>query len=160
MPGNSVIFQVVPATAHEEITTMSSENDVPLGDGSRRYYQELFDERIRQINKENGSRRPDKGDSNNNGRLGCGALIAVFLFIRIFTVFLNSHSHTSSFSSSPPPPPRLKFQQPILIDPPGIDAREEDERRLLDQLFKEAAEEEEKPMRLPPGNRVPERAKR
>jgi hypothetical protein len=145
--------------AHQGIIAMSTENDVPLGEGSQRYYEQLFSERIRQINKSDSTRQPVNGGSNNSGRLGCGLLIAVFFLIRIVTTFLNTHSHTSSYYSSPPEHP-MKFQHPLIIDHPHPDAREDDMRRFLDQFREDKEAEGEKPIRIQPEKRVPEGAKR
>lgn len=85
---------------------MSTENDVPLGEGSRRYYEQMFGDRIRQVNKGGGSvPRRDSGGSNGTGRAGCGVAIAIFVVIRIIAAVLSTHSHPSSRSYTLPPPP-------------------------------------------------------
>jgi hypothetical protein len=138
---------------------MSTENDVPLGDGSQRYYEQLFGDRIRQINKGDSTRQSDNGGSNNSGRLGCGVLIAAFFLIRMVTTFLNTHSHSSTHSLPQPAPP-FRVQQPNVGPPPMIDAGDEDMRRFLDQFREDKEAEEEKPVRIQPENRIPPRTKR
>ena len=82
---------------------MSTENDVPLGEGSRDYYERKFADRIRQVRKSGGAPRGDKGGPNWNGRAGCGVAIAIFMLIRLIIAVLNTHSHSSSHNYSPPP---------------------------------------------------------
>jgi hypothetical protein len=82
---------------------MSTENDVPLGEGSRGYYERKFSDRIRQVKKGGGSApNRDNGGSNGAGRAGCGVAIAIFILIRIIISVLNSHSHTPTYHYSPP----------------------------------------------------------
>ncbi len=89
---------------------MSTENDVPLGEGSRRYYEEKFGDRIRQVNKSGGSApNHDRGGSTGTGRAGCGVAIAILVAIRVISAILNSHSHTSPRSYTPPPQPPPPF---------------------------------------------------
>lgn len=84
---------------------MSTENDVPLGEDSRRYYEQKFGERIRQVNRRGGPLR-DPGGSNWNGRVGAGVVIGVlFVIIRIMIAASRSGSHTPSYTYNPPPPP-------------------------------------------------------
>jgi hypothetical protein len=92
---------------HEEIVSMSTENDVPLGEGSRRYYEQLFGERVRQVKKGGSAPKPNSGSSNANGRAGCGTAIAILIAIRLIAAVLNTHSHTSSYTVHAPPPPRF-----------------------------------------------------
>ncbi|HEY7328907.1 MAG TPA: hypothetical protein VH592_14785 [Gemmataceae bacterium] len=139
---------------------MSTENDVPLGEGSQRYYEQLFGDRIRQINKADSARQADNSGSNNSGRLGCGVMIAAFFLIRLFTTFLNTHSHSSTHSPPHPSPPPFRVQQPNVGHLPVIDARDEDMRRFLDQFREDKEAAEEKPIRIQPENRVPPGAKR
>jgi hypothetical protein len=82
---------------------MSTENDVPLGEGSRGYYERMFGDRIRQVRKGGDAPKRDNGAPNWNGRAGCGVAIAVFMLIRIIFAVLNAHSHTPSYHNSPPP---------------------------------------------------------
>jgi hypothetical protein len=72
---------------------MSNENDVPLGEGSRRYYDRLFGDRIRQVNK-GGAPRRDSSGPTGSGRAGCGVLIAVFVLIRILSLVFRTHPST------------------------------------------------------------------
>jgi hypothetical protein len=146
--------------AHLEIAAMSTENDVPLGEGSQRYYEQLFGERIREISKGESARQPDNGGSNGNGRVGCGVLIAVCFLIRIVTTFLNTHSHSSSYSPPPPAPQPFRIHQPNIDHLPMIDAKDEDMRRFLDQFREDKEAEEERPIRIQPEKRVPQGAKR
>jgi hypothetical protein len=65
---------------------MSSENDVPLGDGSRRYYEQKFGDRIRQVSK-SGGKDTNSGGSKWNGRAGIGGVIfIIFIVLRLVAV--------------------------------------------------------------------------
>jgi hypothetical protein len=89
---------------------MSTENDVPLGDGSRRHYEQQFGNRIRQINKGRGETPKSSGGSGWNGRAGCGGgAIAAFIIIRILIALARTSSSSSSHNYSTPDPP--EFQQ-------------------------------------------------
>lgn len=84
---------------------MSTENDVPLGEGSRRYYEQMFGDRIRQVSKSGTAPSRNRPSSGSPGRAGCGVLIAIFIAIRFIAAFMGSHSnHTTN---NPPPPPRF-----------------------------------------------------
>ena len=84
---------------------MSTENDVPLGEGSRRYYDQKFGERIRQVNKRGGPAR-NPGNSNWNGRVSAGVVIGIIIVIvRIMMAASRSGSHTPSYTYNPPLPP-------------------------------------------------------
>jgi hypothetical protein len=102
--GSRLSFRKGSPAPHEEIGSMSTENDVPLGEGSRDYYERKFADRIRQV-KKGGASAPnrDNGGSNGTGRAGCGVAIAIFILIRIVISVLNSHSHTPTYHYSPPP---------------------------------------------------------
>ncbi|MGH7172432.1 MAG: hypothetical protein ACRELF_13130 [Gemmataceae bacterium] len=83
---------------------MSTENDVPLGESSRRYYEQQFGDRIHQIKKGGGSApQRDSGGSNWNGRAGCGGILAVIFIIRLIAALVSSQSSTPSYNYSPPP---------------------------------------------------------
>jgi hypothetical protein len=84
---------------------MSSENDVPLGEGSRRYYEQQFGDRIRQVKKGGGRAPSDGGDGSKWQRgAGCGGLLAVFFIIRIVMVLVGSQSNAPSYNYTPTPP--------------------------------------------------------
>lgn len=90
---------------------MSTENDVPLGEGSQRYYERLFGDRVRKVNKGGGAPQNSGGGSNGSGRAGCGILIAGFVLIRILSVVFHSHPSTMPTLPhfevvTPPPQPR------------------------------------------------------
>lgn len=95
---------------------MSTENDVPLGDDSRRYYEQQFGDRIRQVNKGRGTTpKSSSGGSNWSSRAGCGGgAVAAFVIIRIvIALFRVSSSHSSQNYSIPDPP---AFQQNQELD--------------------------------------------
>jgi hypothetical protein len=107
---------------------MTSENDVPLGDGSRRYYEQLFGNRIRQVNKGGGAPRGDSGGSSGPGRAGCGVLIAVFVLIRIFLIVFRSHPSTVP---TLPHFPVVMPQQPRDWDVPPVKNNDDEANVLL-----------------------------
>ncbi len=94
---------------------MSTENDVPLGDDSRRYYEQQFGDRIRQVNKGGGATPKSKsGGSNWNGRAGCGGgAVAAFVVIRI-VIALFRVSSSPSHNYSIPDPPEFQLNQQDL----------------------------------------------
>ena len=90
---------------------MATENDVPLGDGARRYYEQQFGERIRQVNK--GGSRSNGAPSNSGARTGCGVVILIFLAIRIFSALLRSSPSAPTIREMPPPlPPAIHQKAP------------------------------------------------
>ena len=90
---------------------MSTENDVPLGEGSRRYYEQQFGDRIRKVSKGGGAGRGSgSGGSNWNGRAGVGIAVGVILVIlRIVLALSRSSSSTPSYTYTPPP--QVKFDE-------------------------------------------------
>jgi hypothetical protein len=93
---------------------MSTENDVPLGEGAQRYYEQQFGDRIRKVSK--GDNRPRGGGSVGWGKGGCGTLFMIAIVIRIIAAFFRSSgSNTNTYRyTPPPPPPPVVFQQPQL----------------------------------------------
>jgi hypothetical protein len=91
---------------------MSTENDVPLGEGARGYYEQKFGERIRQVSK--GSKQPrDTGSSSRTkGSAGCGVVFFVFILIRLIASFSRSNSHTPTYQYNPPAPIPIQKQLP------------------------------------------------
>ena len=88
---------------------MSTENDVPLGEGSRRYYEQQFGDRIRKVSKGGGA-GSGSGGSNWNGRAGVGIAVGVILVIlRIVLALSRSSSSTPSYTYTPPP--QVKFDE-------------------------------------------------
>jgi hypothetical protein len=78
---------------------MSNDNDVPLGEGARRYYEQQFGERIRQVKK--GGSAPSGGGPNWSGRAGCGAVVAVIFVVRVAALLLRCDSSSSIDRYSP-----------------------------------------------------------
>lgn len=96
---------------------MSTENDVPLGEGSRRYYEQQFGDRIHQIKKGGSAAQRDSGNSNWNGRAGCGGLLAAFFIIRIILALVRTQSSTPSYQPMPGlPPPHFADQKKPLAE--------------------------------------------
>ncbi|HEY7425420.1 MAG TPA: hypothetical protein VH682_14410 [Gemmataceae bacterium] len=92
---------------------MSAENDVPLGDGARRYYEQQFGDRIRKVSKGGGS--PGRGGSNWNGRAGAGIGLTVgiaFVVLRIFLALARTGSHSPSYTYTPPTQPKFNVDLP------------------------------------------------
>lgn len=116
---------------------MSTENDVPLGDGARRYYEQLFGDRIRRVNKGSDSapQGNDGGGSNWNGRAGCGGAVAAFIIIRILIALAHSSWSTPSHDYSTPP---AHFRLQPQFEERNVPLNERDDlevRRHLDQLL-------------------------
>lgn len=92
---------------------MSTENDVPLGEGARQYYEQQFGARIRQVKK--GGGQPSGGSSGNWGKGGCGTIVLVFIGIRVIAaLFRSSGPSSQSYHYNPPPLPPM--QQPMQLD--------------------------------------------
>jgi hypothetical protein len=92
---------------------MSTENDVPLGEGSRQYYEQQFGDRIRQVKK--GGGQPSGGSSGNWGKGGCGTVVLIFIGIRVISaLFRSSGPSSQSYHYNPPSPPAIQFQQPMM----------------------------------------------
>jgi hypothetical protein len=100
---------------------MSAENDVPLGEGGRSYYEHQFADRIRQVNK---SARPVRNGTGPNwsGRAGGGgvALFVGLILVRIFIAASRSGSHTPSYTYTPPPQPRFDVEMQKRLNEIGI----------------------------------------
>lgn len=123
---------------------MSTENDdVPLGDEARRYYERRFGDRIRKVRKGGGAAKASDGGSFwNGGRAGCGGLVITFFIFRLIVALFRTQSHTSYDYSQPPafnPPQRFrelfdKEEQQKRFLPPGLPVQKEDEEAaaLLD----------------------------
>lgn len=116
---------------------MSTENDVPLGDGARRYYEQLFGDRIRRVNKGSDSAPQGNcgGGSNWNGRVGCGVAAVAFIIIRILLILTHTSSSTPPYDYSTPP---AHFQLQPRIEERNVPLNERDDlevRRHLDQLL-------------------------
>ena len=92
---------------------MSTENDVPLGEGSRRYYEQQFGDRIHEIKKGGSSPRRDSGSPNWSGRAGCGGLLAVIFIVRFILIFIRTQSSTPSYNYTPSPQFNAGMQQPL-----------------------------------------------
>jgi hypothetical protein len=87
---------------------MSSEDDVPLGEGARHYYEQRFGDRIRQVRKSAGIGR-GSGGSNWNGRAGIGAIVCIaFLVLRIFISLARNNAPPPSYTYTPPKPQAFK----------------------------------------------------
>jgi hypothetical protein len=87
---------------------MSSENDVPLGDEARRYYERQFGERIRQVRKRGGT-PPSPGGSKEDEYAGTALILGVICIItRIILFGASTDSSEPSYSSKPSPPPGFK----------------------------------------------------
>ena len=112
---------------------MSTENDVPLGEESRRHYEQQFGDRIQRINKGGKAPQRDSGSSSWNGRAGCGGILAVIFIIRLIAVLFHSHSSTPSYNYTPPPQPQFKVGMPQ-----GNDRKVQDKEvdRILERLDK------------------------
>lgn len=92
---------------------MSAENDVPLGDGSRRYYEQQFGDRIRHVKKGGTARGNDNGGgSKPNGRIGCVALFLIVGVLRLIGSVV-SHSSTSVPTYTRPHIDLGDLQQPL-----------------------------------------------
>jgi hypothetical protein len=117
---------------------MSTENDVPLGEGSRRYYEQQFGSRIHQINK--GCRAPqrDSGGSGwGGGRAGCGAVFVVIFVLRLIFLFLNTHSNKPSNDFALPQHHFDFGEQQRLPDFPGQDKdKDKDELKRLEDILR------------------------
>ncbi|HWG44928.1 MAG TPA: hypothetical protein VN688_19320 [Gemmataceae bacterium] len=88
---------------------MSSENDVPLGEGSRRYYEQQFGERIRKVSKSGNTPPSNGGGWNWNGRAGAGLILGViFIVIRIILVVARTDSSAPSYTYKPVVPQKLE----------------------------------------------------
>jgi hypothetical protein len=106
---------------------MSTENDVPLGEGSRRYYEQLFGDRIRQVKKGGGSAPSrDNSGSNWNGRAGCGVAIAAFFFLRLLITLVNTSSSKPLYNYTPPPQPPFNVGMHKQIEDIRIQGDEHD----------------------------------
>lgn len=136
---------------------MSTENDVPLGEDSRRYYEQQFDKRIDQIKKDGSApKRNNGGGSNWNGRAGCGGLLAVFFIIRVIAALVGTHSRTPSYDYTPPTPPRFDFELPNQEGKFGVKednnmGQVQDELRRLQQLLRENGQKNEADLLIPDG---------
>jgi hypothetical protein len=109
-----------------ESASMSTENDVPLGEGSHRYYEQKFGDRIRQVNKRGGPAR-DPGGSNWNGRVSAGVIIGIIIVIlRIMIAASRSGSHTSSYTYNPPQPPPFDAELQRRLNEIGIQGDQKD----------------------------------
>lgn len=116
---------------------MSTENDVPLGEGSRRYYEEQFGDRIRKVSKGGGpGRGGGSGGSNWNGRAGIGIAVGVIVVIlRLVLALSRSSSSTPSYTYTPPP--QVKFDedwQKKLDKRFGQPEKDNEEKRINDLL--------------------------
>lgn len=89
---------------------MSTENDVPLGEGARRYYEQQFGERIHEIKK---GRRTPQRDSGSiwNGRAGCGGILVVLVLLRVIVALIGTLANKS------PDPPMPGLAAPEFINP-------------------------------------------
>lgn len=116
---------------------MSTENDVPLGDGARRYYEQLFGDRIRRVNKGSDSAPQNNGGggSNWNGRIGCGGAVAAYIIIRVVSALTHTSWSTPSHDYSTPP---AQFRLQPRLEERHVPLNERDElevKRHLDQLL-------------------------
>lgn len=88
---------------------MSTENDVPLGEEARRFYEQQFGERIQQIKK--GGKAPQhnpRGSFNWFSPAGFGWIAGAAFIMHIFVSFIRPQSNTPTY---PPIPvlPSLEF---------------------------------------------------
>jgi hypothetical protein len=88
---------------------VSNEDDVPLGEEARRYYEQQFGERIRQVRK--GGSQPN-GRSGGTSRAGCGMVIFVFIAIRLLFAITRCTPDSSSYRYTPPPAPPVRQELP------------------------------------------------
>jgi hypothetical protein len=86
---------------------MSSENDVPLGDEARRYYERQFGERIRQVRKRGGT-SPNVGSKRDEGAGTVVVLGVIFILINIMLAVARTDSSEPSYSYKRSPPPGFK----------------------------------------------------
>lgn len=115
---------------------MSSENDVPLGEGSRRYYEQQFGDRIHQIKKAGGSapQRNNGGSGWGGGRAGCGVVFVVIFILRLIFLFVNTQSSKPSQDFTLPQH-QFDFGEPKrLVDFPAEDQDKDEIQRLQDIL--------------------------
>jgi hypothetical protein len=118
---------------------MASDDDVPIGEGARNYYEQQFGSRIEKISAGAARSKPAPSSSNWGGRgVGGGIAVAVFILIRVVIGLssANKSSHTS-YPTIPQPQPavdpkffdelarmerqRAEMMQNQLLIPPGVD---------------------------------------
>jgi len=115
---------------------MSTENDVPLGEGSRRYYEQQFGDRIHQIKKAGGSApQPSGGGSNWSGRAGCGGIFVVFFIIRLILLFVRTQSDTPSYNYSPPQHHQFDFGEQKRLEDLVLKDKDNDELPRLEDIL-------------------------
>jgi hypothetical protein len=122
---------------------MSTENDVPLGEGSRRYYEQQFGSRINQIKKGGSAPQRDNSSPNWGGRAGCGGILAVIFLVRLILIFARSQSNTPSYDSTPTPPPQFNVKMQKRPDDLADKANAEDEMRRLRDILHQDAEKKD-----------------
>jgi hypothetical protein len=98
---------------------MSAENDVPLGEGARRYYEQQFADRIRQVRKGGGG-GTGKGGSGWNGRVGIGLVAGIVLVVLRILFATGNRSPSPSYNSTPPPPVQFNFEKQKLFNDPIV----------------------------------------
>ncbi len=135
---------------------MPSENDVPLGEGARRYYEQQFGDRIRQVSKTGGVPK-NSGGSNWSGKAGAGAVIGVvFVIIRIIIAVARTDSSTPSYTYTPPAPPKfeMNFQKELDDAILQVDANFTDEDVPFPQGLCYRILQESRQQQATPGKRI------
>jgi hypothetical protein len=129
---------------------MSTENDVPLGEGSRRYYEEQFGDRIRKVSKGGGpGRRSGSSGSNWNGRAGIGIAVGVIVVIlRIVLAVSRTSSSTPSYNYTPPPQVRFDEDWQKKLDKRFGNPEKDNEEKRINELLQQILEA--KPADNPP----------
>ncbi|HTU19276.1 MAG TPA: hypothetical protein VMG10_14545 [Gemmataceae bacterium] len=137
---------------------MSSENDVPLGEEARNYYEQQFGNRIHQIKKGGGSapQRNSSGPSWGGGRAGCGVVFAVIFLLRLIFLFVRTQSSTPSYDYSTTQQPPFHVDMEKRIDNfAGKGNDDEELQRILERL-RQQAEKPEPDFRKPNGDEEPD----
>jgi hypothetical protein len=123
---------------------MSAENDVPLGEESRRYYDQQFGDRIREVSKGGGN--PGRGGGSNwNGRAGIGIAVGVIVVIlRLVLAVSRTSSSTPSYTYTPPPPPQFNGEN---FDERFAKGDKDDQQKRLNEILRQMMDG--KPVEVP-----------
>jgi hypothetical protein len=101
---------------------MSSENDVPLGEGARNYYEQQFGHRVRNV--ANPGVRPPASNTGGGNRGGTGwwgggvgvVVVVIVIILRFVSAASRDHSKPSYNYQTPPQPRRDEKQKNDQID--------------------------------------------
>lgn len=107
---------------------MSTENDVPLGEEARRYYEQQFGKRIQQIKK--GGKAPQhnpSGSFNWFSPAGYGRIAAAAFLMHLIVTFVRTQSNTPTYPPLPvlPPPAFVNQEKPLAEQIQEVNAEAE-----------------------------------